>query len=192
MLKRILTSNSGPWVFILLVFTVVVGLTFFRIVSLDGREEVEMEESGLRVIYPNGGEVVGKNETVRVRYRAKLLNMDVGNENAEQQLYLIRPDGVFEGLIDDIDINKEEIEFAVNKLKYPAGLDVIVESPPPGKYKIMLVVYESEPVVLGSDKPGMVFWSGSDRFDGKDIIREDGSVINLKYVDVSDGVFEIL
>lgn len=191
MLKKIITSNLAPWAFVVLVFVVIIGAGFFKVVNIDENSGFKNDGDVFQVLYPNGGELIGKSEFLRVKYMVKLLDVDTWKENIEKQMYLVRPDGVVEGLIGDIDLNKGEIEFDVNKLKYPAGLDVVVKSPPSGKYKIMLVVFESELSVVGTDMPKMVFWSESDRFDGQNIIRNDGSVVSLMYVDVSDDVFEI-
>lgn len=184
-------SNSGPWVFVVFVFMVIIGVVIFKVVNIDESDGYISDENIFQIVYPNGGELVRKNEYITVKYRVKLLDTDNWKENIEKQMYVVRPDGTIEGLIDDIDLNKGEIEFVVNKLKYPAGLDVVVKSLPSGKYKIMIVAYESEPSDIGTDMPGMVFWSGSDRLDGQNIIRSDGSIVSLMYVDVSDDVFEI-
>ena len=99
-------SNSGPWVFAVLVFIVIIGAVIIKVVNIDESSGFKKDGNVFQVVYPNGGELVGKSEFLRVKYIVKLLDVDTWKENIEKQMYLIRPDGVVEGLIDDIDLNK--------------------------------------------------------------------------------------
>ncbi len=153
----------------------------------------------ISLVYPNGGEHISLKSAVSLRYKISDTLRKKMSSVMLTELYLLRPDGVIEGYIGNIDHpSNTSFVWHPDQVIHWGGLDTTVQIPPPGQYRILLLVREKRPG-NGIEDPVDILVDGFDKFDGEGILTPDTRYGNVDHAkpfvtpliasDVSDAPF---
>jgi len=137
---------------------------------LESTEKQNNEE--LKIIYPNGGETIKLNNKTVIKFS---LSKDLIKRLTSKdivELYLLRPNGIIEGNIGEVDLNSNNFSWKPQELVHWGGLDVTLSPPDPGQYRILLIAREKVDHTGYPEWPVDIFTDGYDKFQNGKIYRD--------------------